>query len=1055
MRTQRWRRLWATRRPFVGVVLMLWLASVGHAQASTPDQAQDPEQKVLDLLAKGEVQASRDLQEELLTRRRRDLGEDHPDSLKALSSFVETLVDLGELKAARQHAERAEAIHSRLFGESHPDTLVARRNLASIMSSMGELEAARGRIETVLQEQEQLLGPDHLDALRTRQELAITLYGLGELATSRQLLVETVAARSRIQGVEHPDTLTARSNLAVTLYVLGEIVDARRVLEDLAVSQERLWGPDHLDTLETRNNLGALLYEQSDLERARTLWEDVIAGYERSLGPLHPLSIPSRVNLGITLLRQGEPGSVIRPVFEAALLAQTQTLGENHPESLKTRHSLAVTYVLEGDLDSGRSILEKILEVSSESLGWEHPTTLEFASGLSTVLRDLGEPAAAAKLVERVLKSRERILGPNHPDTAGSLFILASLQVKLGDTTSAEALLQRTLAINRLVAPNSFDEADSLAQLGRLYQDTGRLELATAHYSRAFEAVEQQTQGFHRKDLQDASRRSYAEIYRRAIDVAVELERPSEALAILERSRARRFLDLLRERDLVFSDVPKELDAIRRNLAVLYDRGFGQLGSIREADHPQAFRDQLDRLRQLRRESEENYAAIRRAAPRVASLNSPRTLTTSQARDALDPGTAWLSYSVADTSTLIFLVTRDGVTESARLTWSRQILEERIELLHQLLPSAIPGTAVGDYDFERLQMLLRQLYGALIAPFGPQLNLAQRLLISPDGPLYRLPFAALLQPVPAEIDAASERTERERYLIEGKPIHTVHSATVYGELLSRRRKAGPSPTRLVAFGDPVYPERKRLDLGPSRADASRSEPNKAELVGLPPRGKAIGDRRSYFDWTPLPQSRREVESLADLYPDAQIFLGKEATEEQAKAIGRAAWDAAPRILHFATHGFLDDRLPMSSFLALSIPEIASEKGDNGLLQVWEIFEGLRLEADLVVLSACRSGLNPGSEGDGLIGLSRAFQYAGARSVAASLWNVADEATAELMVRFHRHLQNGQSHDEALRRAQMELLRGPAAANQNGGQPTSSNLSAPFFWAAFQIIGDWR
>jgi CHAT domain-containing protein len=173
-------------------------------------------------------------------------------------------------------------------------------------------------------------------------------------------------------------------------------------------------------------------------------------------------------------------------------------------------------------------------------------------------------------------------------------------------------------------------------------------------------------------------------------------------------------------------------------------------------------------------------------------------------------------------------------------------------------------------------------------------------------------------------------------------------------------------------------------------------------------------------------------------------VGEEATEEQAKAIGKDV-----HYIHFATHGFLDERFPLNSALALTMPERPGVGQDNGLLQAWEIFERLRINADLVVLSACETALGKEMGGEGLVGLTRAFQYAGARSIVASLWNVADETTPELMKRFYTYLKAGRTKDEALRAAQIDLIHGlgDAAANLDA--------SHPFHWAAFQLIGDWK
>jgi CHAT domain-containing protein len=187
---------------------------------------------------------------------------------------------------------------------------------------------------------------------------------------------------------------------------------------------------------------------------------------------------------------------------------------------------------------------------------------------------------------------------------------------------------------------------------------------------------------------------------------------------------------------------------------------------------------------------------------------------------------------------------------------------------------------------------------------------------------------------------------------------------------------------------------------------------------------------------PLPAARRELEALRSLAPEqARIWLGADATEERAKTVGRDA-----QVLHFATHGFADEQFPLESGLALATPPAGDKDRDNGILQAWEIFESLRLDASLVTLSACQTGLGKELAGEGLLGLTWAFQYAGARSVLASLWEVDDAATAELMRLFYGHIGRGVPKAEALRLAQVELLR---------RRPTA----APYFWAAFQLMGE--
>jgi CHAT domain-containing protein len=148
------------------------------------------------------------------------------------------------------------------------------------------------------------------------------------------------------------------------------------------------------------------------------------------------------------------------------------------------------------------------------------------------------------------------------------------------------------------------------------------------------------------------------------------------------------------------------------------------------------------------------------------------------------------------------------------------------------------------------------------------------------------------------------------------------------------------------------------------------------------------------------------------------------------------------LLHFATHALADEKAPLDSSLALSLPGDWRPGRENGLLQAWEIFEQVRLDADLVTLSACGTALGKEMSGEGILGLTRAFQYAGARSVLASLWGVNDASTADWMVRFYGRLKRGASKDDAVRQAQIETMRRPGSSH-------------PYHWAAFQLSGDWK
>ena len=396
-------------------------------------------------------------------------------------------------------------------------------------------------------------------------------------------------------------------------------------------------------------------------------------------------------------------------------------------------------------------------------------------------------------------------------------------------------------------------------------------------------------------------------------------------------------------------------------------------------------------------------AELRRQVPGAAALRDPQPLGLEAVRKALDADTVLLSYSVGERQTLLFVVQPAAVTEQpgangltvVRIPTGLRELTDRVFAFRGLIEQSRRETTPG------FEAQARSLYAALVAPAEPAMRGQARVLICADGPLRTLPFAALT------------RERSPRFLGEWKPLHHAISATLYAEIRkSPRAEATRRAPSLVAFGDPVFGSPGATTPNGSRAGLSSQ--------GLPA----------------LPYTRREVQTIAGLFRgDAEINLGRNANEERARAVGRG-----PRIVHFATHALLDRRFPLESALALSTPAASGHGGDNGLLQAWEILEKLRLDADLVTLSACDTGLGGDAGGEGIVGLTRAFQFAGARSVLASLWSVSEGGTARLMESFYRSLRAGHTKDEALQAAQADAI--------SAGRPA-------FEWAAFQLSGDWR
>lgn len=884
------------------------------------------------------------------------------------------------------------------------------------------------------------------------------------LAESHQLATEMVEAEAKVRSaLEVSESAWGESlQVAELLTRLGSILrrqnrlDSAEQLQNRALEIRQRWAPDSLEVANSLNHLNNLTWSRGDLEAMADLTRRALAIQERwapdSLAvanSLNDLAVPaiergrfeeatealrraleilerkapgssqmatSLANLGMVARLRGDPEAAIE--LHRRALAIREKLAPQSIAVATSLYNLGVIAQDDGDLTAAVDLYQRALAI------WEKAAAngLGVAGNvfaLGTVALSRGNLDEAWSLHRRALEIRER-LAPGSRDIAESLGQLGKVAEARGELSQALELHLRAQEIYERLAPGTIEEALTLQQLGRLHHRMGRPDQAAQLLARAVDALESQVGRLGgSQDLQARFRARHEEIYRDAIEIELERKNAAAAFHLVERSRARSFLTLLAERDLAFAgELPAALQSSQQDIAARYDKTLRELSRWTPKAGEES-REALHReLSRLRRERDEIAAEIRKASPRLAALRQPQPLDLAAARKILDPGTLALSYSVGKEQTALFAVTREGGLRVEVLKIGEEQLRKDVKHFLERIQSQ-----------EAPVDLARSLYRVLIAPVADLVERSERVLILPDGPLHRLPFGALIR------DTGGPAAAGGRFLAEWRPLHTALSLTVYGALRTSRdeppRPAGA--TGLVAFADPRYPR----DL------AAREEPRD-------PVRRALGVETRSFNWVPLPYSRREVERIAQAYPEARLYLGEEATEERAKAVASGA-----RILHFATHGHLDDRTPLDSALVLTIPEELRPGRDNGLLQVWEIFESVRLDTDLVVLSACESALGRELSGEGLIGLTRAFQYAGARSVVASLWSVADQVTADLMARFHRHYAAGSSKDEALRQAQIELISEPIRIATADGQTVDTDASAPFFWAAFQLFGDWR
>jgi CHAT domain-containing protein/Tfp pilus assembly protein PilF len=923
---------------------------------------------------------------------------------KGLVDLGFVAIGRGDLAAAEPRIREAAELQRRLA----PGSVVLARSLSNLgrLVERGDPDAAAPLYREAMELLERLLpnSDDHGNAVNN---LGTMYWRRGDLRAASDLLTRA----HRIHEQLAPDS----QSVAMTLHNLGHIASDRGRLaesDDLyrrALATYGRLAPGSLDEANVRASLATLLMERGDLSGAEDHYLQSLSTRDRLLP--NSLEVAGLLNnLGQLSSRRGDAVRA-RDYYDRSL-ALSQKLAPDSIETAATLNNLGNLAAERGDLVEAASFLERSLAIKQRVA----PDSRFVASSLSNLgdlarQRDDLDAAHASYQTARAIYEQ---IAPEGLELAEVLGNLADLADRRGDAAEATRLSERALASVEALAPGSEAHAAALQRIGRRAVKQNDLTRAATYFGRAVDAYESQAA---RLGGSDEARTLFAgqgrEYYGAYVDALMALDRPTQAFEVLERSRARSLLAMLAQRDLVLDgDLSPDLRQALQDLGEQYDQAQAALADASAGDV--ATRDRLrTTLRDLQESRGRIIERVRAASPRLGALRYPTPLTLDQVRSTLEPGTVMLSYEIGVEASRVFVVRRSATGRQPDLVVhpiaiGEADLRERAAAFRRLIERDAGSTTGAAAVFVEQA---RALYDLLVAPVERDVAGADRVLIVPDGPLHVLPFSALARPT------GNAAPRPWQYFAEWKPLHTTLSATVYAEL-RRGPVAGSQRSTLVAFGDPLYPEAAATDTGTANPD----------LRAMRQRGVSL---------TRLPATRSEVQALARAFGSrASVYLGSEATEEQAKSV------AGTRYLHLATHGVLDARLPLNSALALSLPAERRPGQENGLLQAWEIFEQVRLDADLVTLSACETALGAELAGEGLIGLTRAFHYAGARSVLASLWRVADDSTSDLMTEVYAQLRAGVSKDEALRRAQRKAIARPETA-------------APFHWAAFTLSGDWR
>jgi CHAT domain-containing protein len=608
-----------------------------------------------------------------------------------------------------------------------------------------------------------------------------------------------------------------------------------------------------------------------------------------------------------------------------------------------------------------------------------------------------------------------------------------------GDLNAAQSFFARALTIRERLAPNSLDVTESLNELGEVAFAQNRFSDALGFFTRAVNIVESQRSQIRSTEARALLLARHTASYTGLLRTQVALNDAPGAFATAERARARSLLEILAE---ARAEIRQGIDpallahekALQQQLNTKADQQLRLLNRSHTEAQAAAAQSELAALLVQYRELQ---ARIKNESPRYSALTQPEPLGLTAIQRELDANTLLLEFALGEEASYLWALT-SGSMHSFELP-KRAEIEQAARRVYELLTARQPvrgetpsqrqaRIAKADAQYPASAAALSEM---VLGPVAGQLS-GQRLIIVADGALQYVPFGAL--PMPRPSAAGGERPP----LIVNHEIVNLPSASLISVL--RRELTGRQPAeKLVAvLADPVFdavdPRLKLVRRQQTEQPATSTLPAAMEqavrTAGL------INDRGSL---SRLPFTRDEAEAIIAAAPRGQ---GTKAIDFNAnRATATSAELSRYRIVHLATHGLLNTEHPELSGIVLSMVD-EQGKPQDGLLRLHEVYN-LNWHAELVVLSACQTALGKEIKGEGLVGLTRGFMYAGSKRVLASLWNVNDSLTADLMKRFYQGLFAKQlSPAAALREAQLQILK-------------RKSSSSPYYWAAFSLQGEWR
>ena len=1018
----------------------------------------------------GGYRAAEPLARQALAIRRNALGEEHPHVAHALDELALLYQATGNYAEAEPLHRQALAIATSALGEDHYEIADYLSNLAQLYRVKGDYAAAEPLYRQALAIRRKTFGDGHPAVSGSLNNLAL-LYGTtGDYRAAEPLYLEALAIERAAAGEQNPEIAIILDNLATLYQETGEYRAAAPLRQEALAIARKALGDEHPDVADNLNNLALLHYQTGDFRAAESLYRQALTIQRQARGEKHPAVAVTLNNLALLHRATGDYRTA-GPLYRQALAIRREALGEEHPDVADTLNNLAVLSHVTGEYSAAMDFYRQALAIQRKVFGEGHAAVATSMSNLATLWQEMGVYAAAESLNRQALGIRRTVLGETHPDIAFSLNELATGYCATGDFAAAEPLYRQALLIRRQALGETHPHvAVSLDNLAVLCAATGRVDEAKSLMQEASAIVDATI--WHVFSIgSERQRMAYLSNVAGTLDgflslVVQHFAQDSTATAqafdqVLRRKGIGAETLAVQREEVLGGHYPalkltlREVALLRGQIARKTLTGPGPEGAdahSRQLDEWNAHRERLE-------------GELARQIPEVDLEQRLRASRGSVAM-ALPEGSALVEF--------IRCEVRDFRAVSARGEPAWQAARYLAFVLPTRSPDGLRLIDLG--EAERIDSLIAT-FRAFVAvrperranantsagadlrkkvfdPLLPALGTLTQLFLAPDGDLSRLAFEVL----PSVEGGFLIDDYQISYLSAGRDILRLGAAT----------KGQPGNPLVVACPDFDLFVAPGRHVPPATAVAPLQERHSRDL------------ERGSLHFSSLERTRQEGEHVAGLL-GVTPWLDKDVLKARLKST------RSPRVMHVATHGFFlpnrpsvprpdssgpgpaaltpgagqDAVTPFGRLVAAENPLLRSglalagvntwarcgpvpPEAEDGLLTADDVAGLDLLATELVVLSACETGLGEVRCGEGVFGLRRSFVVAGAKTLVMSLWRVPDEQTLALMENFYHQLMadvpGGTPRAAALRTAQRALKGQPATAD-------------PYFWGAFVCQGD--